>query len=159
MSRIGKLPVALSSGVSVNVASGMLTVKGPKGELSKKLPPHVSINITGDEAVVERANDSGTARAMHGLTRSLLANMVTGVPKATLSNCSSMVWAIVFSRRKSILSSHWATAPYSLRDTKGLEVKAESPTAFTISGIDKESGKRLQKFEGFDHPSLKGQRG
>ena len=65
MSRIGKLPVALSSGVSVNVASGMLTVKVPKRNCQRNCPSR-SVNITGEEAVVERANDSGTARAIPG---------------------------------------------------------------------------------------------
>ena len=69
MSRIGKLPVALSSGVSVDISGGVDCKRGPKGELSKDAP-WVTINITGEEAVVERANDESTSRAMHGLTRS-----------------------------------------------------------------------------------------
>ena len=79
MSRIGKLPVALPAGVTVKTENGVLSVKGPKGELTKKMPPRVSIECADGVAKVIRANDESTSRAMHGLTRSLLNNMVTGV--------------------------------------------------------------------------------
>ena len=154
MSRIGKLPVPITSGVSVNVASGMLTVKGPKGELSKKLPPHVSINITGDEALVERANESGTARAMHGLTRSLLANMVTGVTEGYSKQLLiNGVGYRVQQKKEYLIFTLGYSHLIHYEVPQGLEVKVESPTAFTISGIDKELvGKAAAEVRGFRPP-------
>ncbi len=79
MSRIGNKTVAIPSGVTVEVASGVLKVKDSKGELSYVLLPEVSIEIDGSVATVKRKDDSKASKARHGLTRSLLANMVTGV--------------------------------------------------------------------------------
>ena len=69
MSRIGKLPVPVPSGVTVQLGDGQFSAKGPKGELSKKLPPLVSLENRDGELIVTRANDSRDARAMHGLAR------------------------------------------------------------------------------------------
>lgn len=79
MSRIGKQPVALPSGVSVEVADGLLKVSGPKGSLSRKLPPAVSVAVEDGKVVVSRASEERVSRSMHGLTRTLVANMVQGV--------------------------------------------------------------------------------
>lgn len=79
MSRIGRKPVAIPSGVTVEVKNGTVVVKGSKGELSYVLLPHVSVTIEGDEAIIARANETKEVRARHGLTRALIANMVTGV--------------------------------------------------------------------------------
>lgn len=79
MSRIGKQPVDLPSGVKVEVAEGLLKVSGPKGTLSRALPPSVSVKIEDGKAIVDRASDERVARSMHGLARTLVANMVQGV--------------------------------------------------------------------------------
>ncbi len=79
MSRIGKQPIEVPAGVSIEVAAGILTVKGPKGNLQRKMPGSVSINVEGTTATVKRDNDGRIANSMHGLTRTLLANMVAGV--------------------------------------------------------------------------------
>lgn len=80
MSRIGKLPVAVPTGVTVKIDPGnLVTVKGPKGELSRTFSPEMTIEMAGTELVVKRPSDQRTHRALHGLTRALLANMVTGV--------------------------------------------------------------------------------
>ncbi len=81
MSRIGKMPIAVPSGVTVNVAGESVTVKGPKGELNRCLPSEMRINLEGNTLTVSRPSDSNKHRAYHGLTRSLLANMVEGVSK------------------------------------------------------------------------------
>jgi len=81
MSRIGKKPVAIPSGVKVNVADGKMTVEGGKNKLTRNVPPHVTIKVEGAEAVVITTDDSPKASAMQGLTRSLLAGMVEGVTK------------------------------------------------------------------------------
>lgn len=79
MSRIGKLPIPIPAGVTVQIKDGLVSVKGPRGELSQELRPEVSAEMDGNELLVKRADDSRQARAFHGLFRSLVANMVTGV--------------------------------------------------------------------------------
>lgn len=79
MSRIGKLPITLPSGVTVTQADGQVTVSGPRGELSRPLPPGIGLTAENGVLHVSRPDDTQRSRALHGLTRSLLANMVTGV--------------------------------------------------------------------------------
>lgn len=79
MSRIGKLPVTVPSGVTVNINKNLVTVKGPKGELSRDLPPEINLQQEDGLVTVTRNSDHRTHRAKHGLTRALINNMVTGV--------------------------------------------------------------------------------
>lgn len=81
MSRIGKMPITIPSGVKVNIDGNTVTVSGPKGELSRSLPEEININMEGDIIEVTRPSDSTRHRSFHGLTRSLVANMVEGVSK------------------------------------------------------------------------------
>ena len=81
MSRIGKSPVTVPSGVTVNISGEGITVKGPKGQLSRTLPPEMLVKLEGDRLTVIRPSDAKKHRAYHGLTRSLVANMVEGVSK------------------------------------------------------------------------------
>lgn len=79
MSRIGKMPIEVPKGVSVTLSGVDIKVKGPKGELQRKVPPLVSIEVTGDTVQINRASNDKRSGAMHGLARSLIQNMVTGV--------------------------------------------------------------------------------
>ena len=79
MSRVGRLPVPVPSGVTVNIQPELVTVKGPLGELSERIALDINVEQQGDELIVTRPTDRGEHRALHGLTRSLLSNMVTGV--------------------------------------------------------------------------------
>lgn len=81
MSRIGKQPVIIPSGVQVSVAAGNVSVRGPKGELSQSITPDISLKVDGGEAVFSRTSDEKSTRAKHGLYRSLLNNMIIGVTK------------------------------------------------------------------------------
>lgn len=81
MSRIGKQPITVPSGVTVNIDGSTVTVKGPKGELTRTFQPMITIQQDGDELIVTRPDDSREAKSFHGLTRTLLANMVEGVEK------------------------------------------------------------------------------
>jgi len=81
MSRVGKMPIAVPSGVRVNITGESVTVKGPKGELSRSLPAEMLVNLEGNTLTVTRPSENKKHRAYHGLTRSLLANMVEGVSK------------------------------------------------------------------------------
>lgn len=79
MSRIGKLPVAIPQGVTVTVADGVVTVKGPKGTLSQEVRPQINVEVKGNEVVLTRANDEKEVRGYHGLYRQLINNMIVGV--------------------------------------------------------------------------------
>ena len=81
MSRIGKLPIAIPIGVTVDISGGSITVKGPKGQLTRTIPAEMSVTKEGDNLVVTRPSDDNKHRAYHGLVRSLLMNMVQGVSK------------------------------------------------------------------------------
>lgn len=79
MSRIGKLPISIPSGVTVSINEGLVTVKGPKGELSQKVDSRILVKVEDDQVKVERQSDDRQERSMHGLYRSLINNMVIGV--------------------------------------------------------------------------------
>ena len=79
MSRIGKLPIPLPKGVEISRSNGHVVVKGPKGELQRSVPQGIDLRVEDDRILVERANDEQQQRALHGLTRTLVANMVKGV--------------------------------------------------------------------------------
>lgn len=79
MSRIGKLPIAIPAGVTVSLKDNVVTVKGPKGELKQEINKNISVAVEGNECIVTRPNDDRENRAMHGLYRSLIHNMVVGV--------------------------------------------------------------------------------
>jgi large subunit ribosomal protein L6 len=79
MSRIGKMPIAVPKSVTVDLEDGRVRVKGPKGELARQIPPEISVVRDDGELRVERSSDEPIHRSLHGLTRSLIANMVTGV--------------------------------------------------------------------------------
>lgn len=79
MSRIGKLPISIPAGVTVSQSEGVVTVKGPKGELKQSVDPRIVVKVEGDTVVVERQSEERQDRSMHGLYRALINNMVTGV--------------------------------------------------------------------------------
>ncbi|NLK48353.1 MAG: 50S ribosomal protein L6, partial [Bacteroidales bacterium] len=79
MSRIGNLPITIPSGVSITQKDSIVTVKGPKGELTQEINPNITVSIEDNQCLVARANDEKQNRALHGLYRSLIQNMVTGV--------------------------------------------------------------------------------
>src|SRR5579875_2423240 len=81
MSRIGKLPVTVPSGVDVNIAEGEVSVKGPKGELRQHVLQHVALKLEDGKVIVERKGDAKEHRSAHGLTRTLVSNMIEGVSK------------------------------------------------------------------------------
>lgn len=91
MSRIGRKPIELPDGVQVKLENGTITVKGPKGELTRKLHPEINVTINDKEILVERPSDQKEHRALHGTTRSIINNMVEGVTKGMKKDWSSWV--------------------------------------------------------------------
>ena len=139
MSRIGKLPIELASGVEVRVDGGQVHVKGPKGELSGKLVPHTSIRVDDGRARVDRDGDAQRARAMHGLMRSLLANMVWGVTEGferSLEIVGVGYRAAVQGRTLTLSVGY--SHPVEMPIPVGLEVGVEGNTKLAVRGIDKQ---------------------
>lgn len=81
MSRIGRAPIPIPQGVQVQITDGVITVSGPKGELTRRVPPYMQVEVRDGNILVTRPSDSTLHRSLHGLTRTLIANMVTGVTK------------------------------------------------------------------------------
>ena len=138
MSRIGKQPVKIPSGVTITVDEHAVTVKGPKGELSQPLMPGITIKVEGDEAVVTRASDEREHRSKHGLMRTLIFNMVVGVTdgfekKLEVTGVGFRTSLAGTSIKMSLGFSH--EVEYALPE--GIQAKVEQNT-ITINGIDKQ---------------------
>lgn len=153
MSRIGRKTIALNK-ATVTVANGMLTVKGPKGELSRELPSLISIDITDGIATVSRADDSKQARALHGLMRSLLNNMVEGVNNGftkTLELIGVGYKASVQGDRLTLSLGY--SHPIEVDAPAGISFETETPTKVLVKGIDKEAvGNISAKIRAFRKP-------
>lgn len=93
MSRIGRMPIDIPAGVTVKLDGQVITVKGPKGELTRTLHPNIKVTVNDNVITVERPNDEKENRALHGLTRALIANMVTGVSVGFKRNSKSSALA------------------------------------------------------------------
>jgi large subunit ribosomal protein L6 len=139
MSRIGKAPVPLASGVEVRVADGHVQVKGPKGQLKQRLAPRTSIALEGGAAHVKRDGDDDEARAMHGLMRALLANMVHGVTQGFERSLDIVgVGYRAQVAGKTLTLNVGYSHPVAMGIPEGLEVRAESQTRVVVRGADKQ---------------------
>jgi large subunit ribosomal protein L6 len=140
MSRIGKAPIAVPAGVDVTIAGADVTVKGPKGTLSRTIPGAISVRQDAATLVVERPNDERENRSLHGLTRTLVSNMVVGVTdgfakeleiigvgyRAEALNPTSLRLALGFSH------------PVLMPAPEGITFEVPAPTRVIVRGIDKE---------------------
>ncbi len=140
MSRIGKMPVPLPSGVEVTVAGGSVRVKGPKGQLEEALAPLTSVEVSNGEALVKRENDSKRARAMHGLMRSLLSNMAVGVSTGfeRALDIVGVGYRAQVAGGKLTLNVGYSH-PVVMPVPDGLEVVAENPTHLVVKGTSKQA--------------------
>jgi len=139
MSRIGKLPVALPSGVTVAVDGRQLSVKGPNGSLERLLPPHVDVAIGDKEATVTPHSGARNASAMHGLTRTLLNNMVTGVTQGFKKTLDIVgVGYRVEKKKDYLVFTLGYSHPIYYELPNGIKEQIESPTRITVSGADNE---------------------
>jgi large subunit ribosomal protein L6 len=138
-SKIGKLPVAVPAGVTVTVAENLVTVKGPKGELSQKINDLVKVEVKGSEVIVSPANESKAASAAHGLYRNLIHNMVVGV---TQGYSKTLVITGVGYRAemqgKNIVMNLGYSSEFVVVVPEGLTVSVDKDGKLTVSGIDKQ---------------------
>ena len=140
MSRIGKMPVAIPAGVEVTVADGnLVTVKGPKGTLTQQLQPSMTIKQEGAELLVSRPDDGKENRALHGLTRALLHNMVVGVTdgyKKTLE--VNGVGYRAAKEGKELVMNLGYSHPVKVPEIDGITIDVPAPNKVVISGPDKQ---------------------
>jgi large subunit ribosomal protein L6 len=139
MSRIGKQPIAIPAGVTVTLGDRSITVKGPKGELSRTLPAVVSVSQENGQVVVTRPDDEQAAKSMHGLTRTLIANMVEGVTKGYAKTLEIVGVGYkaepqAYGLKLSLGFSH--TIEY--KAPAGVSLKAPNPTTVLVEGMSKE---------------------
>ena len=139
MSRIGKKPVPVPNGVTVTVNGSAITVKGPKGELSRNLHRDMQIKVEDGTITVNRPTDEDMHRALHGLTRSLIANMVEGVTtgykkQLEITGVGYKAEVKPFGLQLALGYSH----PIEYRPPAGIKLTAPQPTSVVIEGADKE---------------------
>ena len=140
MSRIGRLPVAVPAGVEVKIAeNNVVTVKGPKGTLEKALPVEMSIKLEDGHVVVTRPNDLKKMKSLHGLTRSLIHNMVVGVSEGYTKELevNGVGYKAAKQGKKLVLSLGYSH-PVEMIDPEGVETVLEGQNKITVKGIDKE---------------------
>ena len=140
MSRIGRMPIAIPAGVTVEIAeNNQVTVKGPKGELSRVLPEAMDIKLDGDQVIVTRPNDLKKNKALHGLTRTLIYNMVVGVTEGYEKKLEvNGVGYRAQKQGKKLVLSLGYSHPVEMEDPEGIETVLDGQNLITVKGIDKE---------------------
>ena len=127
MSRIGKMPIAVPAGVTVDIAeNNKVTVKGPKGTLERVLPAEMDIKMEGNEVIVSRPNDLKKMKSLHGLTRTLIHNMVVGVGYRAQKQGKKLVLSLGYSH------------PVEMEDPDGIETVLDGQNVIIVKGISKE---------------------
>lgn len=140
MSRIGRMPIAIPAGVTVVIAeNNKVTVKGPKGTLERVLAPEMEIKVEGAEVVVTRPNDLKKMKSLHGLTRTLLNNMVVGVTDGYAKKLEVNGVGYKAAKAGNILTlSLGYSHPVEMVDPEGVETVLEGNNVIIVKGIDKE---------------------
>ena len=139
MSRIGKMPIAIPAGVTIDIAeNNTITVKGPKGTLTRVLSPEMEIKVEGAEVVVNRPNDLKRSKSLHGLTRTLINNMVVGVTQGyeKALEINGVGYRAAKEGKKLVLNLGY-THPVNMTDPDGIESTVDN-NRIVVKGIDKE---------------------
>ena len=140
MSRIGRMPIAIPAGVTVDIAeNNQVTVKGPKGTLERVLPAEMTITKEGEEVKVTRPNDLKKMKSLHGLTRTLINNMIIGVTEGYEKRLEvNGVGYRAAKQGKKLTLSLGYSHPVEMEDPEGLESTMEGQNVIIVKGIDKE---------------------
>jgi large subunit ribosomal protein L6 len=139
MSRIGRRPIEVPDGVTVEIAPGNVTVKGPKGELRQAISADMKVSQENGTVTVERPTDRGEHRALHGLTRSLIANMVTGVTEGYEKRLEIQgVGYRAQLKGKALELAVGYSHPVTVPAPEGIEFELPQPTEIVVRGIDKQ---------------------
>jgi large subunit ribosomal protein L6 len=136
LSRIGKLPIQVPTSVKVTVSPGTVAVEGPKGRLERTLPAEITIKQNDGELVFERPSDGYRHRALHGLVRSLVANMVEGVEKGFTKNLELVgVGYRVAKQGEELVLNLGYSHPIRFKPPQGISIDVQDPTKFSVTGI------------------------
>lgn len=139
MSRIGKLPIQIPAGVEFDVAGSTVTVTGPRGTLSQDVPRPITLERDGDVVLVQRPDDERQNRSLHGLARSLLANMVEGVTNGFEKRLEIQgVGYRVQAQGNDLVFSLGFSHPVPVKAPEGITFEVATPTRFSVRGIDKQ---------------------
>ena len=139
MSRIGRKPITVPSGVEIRIEPELVTVKGPKGELSERISRDMTVQQDGEVLTVERPTDRGEHRALHGLTRSLVANMVEGVTNGYVKALEIQgVGYRAALKGKNLELALGYSHPVSIDAPDGIEFEVPQPTRVVVKGISKQ---------------------
>jgi large subunit ribosomal protein L6 len=139
MSRIGRKPIPVPSGVEVNIDGSTVRVKGPRGEMSRTFHREMTLRREGDDLLVERPSDEPPHRALHGLSRALLANMIEGVTQGYKKTLE--IVGVGYRAENRPFGLNFALGyshPIEYRAPEGIKLNAASPTVVEVTGIDKE---------------------
>ena len=150
MSRIGRMPIPLTTGIEVTISDGVVQVKGPRGELSQAIPQGINVELVDDQLIVTRARETGTLRALHGLTRSLVNNMVKGVSEGFTKNLEiTGVGYRALKEGDQLVLTLGFSHPVRLTPPSGIQYKVDTPTKLSVNGIDKQVvGEEAAKIRG-----------
>ncbi len=139
MSRIGRKPINIPAGVEVSVDDGVVTVKGPKGTLTRKVHPNMTVAVDGAVVTVTRPDDEKLNRSLHGLTRTLIANMVDGVTKGFSKELEvNGVGYRVQKQGKNCVMNLGYSHQVIVSDTDDITIEVPNPNKIIIHGIDKQ---------------------
>ena len=139
MSRVGKMPIAIPSGVEVRIEGAKVTVKGPKGELSRDLEPDMKLNLSDGVLTVDRPSDKPRHRSAHGLTRTLIQNMVSGVTEGFAKTLELQgVGYRAQMQGPNLVPAVGYSRPVEVPPPPGIEFEVEGTTRVTVKGISKE---------------------
>ena len=139
MSRIGKMPVAIPSGVTINLDGKHLSVEGPKGKLERDIHPDIDVVIEGAELIVTRPSDDKKHRALHGLTRALIHNMVVGVTEGFKKDLELVgVGYRAAKQGDNLVLTVGYSHPVEMAPADGITIEVPTPNRVAILGIDKE---------------------
>ncbi|HHW60699.1 MAG TPA: 50S ribosomal protein L6 [Syntrophomonadaceae bacterium] len=139
MSRIGKKPISLPSGVEAKIEGNTVTIKGPKGTLTQQLPEEITLKQEDNQLVAERPSESKQHRALHGLTRALVANMVEGVTKGFEKKLElvGVGYRAQMQGNKLVINIGYSH-PVEIDPPEGIEFEVPAPNKITVKGIDKQ---------------------
>lgn len=154
MSRIGRMPIAIPAGVTLKIDGNLVTVKGPKGELSRAIHSDMILELENDTLLVKRPSDAKEHRSLHGLTRTLIANMVTGVTTGFTKTLeiAGVGYRAAKSGTKLALTLGFSH-PVEVEPPKGLTIDVPAPNRIIVSGSDKEAvGALAAKIRGYREP-------
>ncbi|HPT68596.1 MAG TPA: 50S ribosomal protein L6 [Syntrophomonas sp.] len=139
MSRIGRKPITRPDNVKVTIEENIITVEGPKGVLTQQIPQDITIEITDGQLQVNRPSDTANHRALHGLTRALVANMVQGVSQGFEKKLELVgVGYRAQLQGNKLLINIGFSHPVEVEPSQGIEFEVPAPTKITVKGIDKQ---------------------